>query len=90
MKREELYEAIAAEYELDGVLMDQTLLASDLGFDSLGMFDLVLFVEEVAGVQPEGQPTMDYPVMMTLGDVYAYCEALQANSKSNAHEAPIR
>jgi acyl carrier protein len=58
MKREELYETIAAEYELDGVLMDQTLLVSDLGFDSLGMFDLVLFVEEFAGVQSE-QPTMD-------------------------------
>lgn len=89
MKRAELYEAIAAEFELQGALEDQTILDSDLGFDSLGMFDLVLFVEELAGGQSTDRQPMDYPMMTTLGDVYAYWEALRANSRSTTRQAPI-
>jgi acyl carrier protein len=87
MKHDEFYGAIAAEFELDKSLADHSLLESDLGFDSLGMFDLVLFIEEVAGVQPEDQRAMDYPMMTTLGDAYAYCEALEAQFSTHGRAA---
>jgi len=87
MEREDFYEAVAAEFQLDGALTDQTHLASDLGFDSVGMFDLVLFIEEVAEIGPEDQVGMDYPMLNTLGDAYAYCEALREHSRARSQGA---
>ncbi len=87
VEREDFYASVAAEFELDRTLTDQTLLVADLDFDSMGMFDLVLFIEEVAEVQPEDQLGMDYPMLNTLGDAYAYCEALRAHSRSRSQAA---
>jgi acyl carrier protein len=89
MNPDEFYEAIANEFGLDVVPTDQMLLATDLGLDSLGMFDLVLFIEEVAEVPAADRKPMDYPMLNTSRDAYAYYEALRAPSASAPREVRI-
>jgi acyl carrier protein len=89
MNRDEFYEVIATEFGLDVVPMDEMLLASDLGLDSLSMFDLVLFIEEVAEVPAEDRKQMDYPMLSTSRDAYAYYEALRVPSDSTPREVRI-
>jgi acyl carrier protein len=84
VNRDVFYQAIAQEFQLDGGFTDDLRLDADLDFDSLAMFDLVLFIEELAGVASEDQGQMDYPMLNTLGDAHAYWEALNTHVGSMA------
>jgi acyl carrier protein len=59
-------------------------LFDDLELDSLGAFELVVTVEDLAAVD---LPPMDPPEMYTLGDVYAYYLQLTKESPQGTFRA---
>jgi acyl carrier protein len=72
---EQFVTRVALEFELEEPLDMTTDLTRELGFDSLDLFDLVLFVEELS----EGSMAKanDFPVLSTLSDAYLYLTELE-------------
>jgi len=62
---------LTSEFDLSHPLNPDALLMDDLGLDSLDCFNLVLFLEELAGVTSELQP-LPYPVLITVSDAFSY------------------
>lgn len=69
------------EYDLDaGRVWSGSRLVDDLGFDSVDVFDTVLFVEELAGVDTSSNGG-SYPLLETVGGAYAYlCELTEVTT----------
>jgi len=64
---EEFTDRMRSEFGVPGALTSTALLVAEVGFDSLGMLELVLFIEElVSGDRAE--ILLEYPTMVTVED----------------------
>lgn len=80
MSPEEFGAFVAAEFELSDAPCLSARLVEDLGLDSLDLFDLVLFIEELAGATVDSISDLQvaYPILYTLADAYHYWEDIQS------------
>lgn len=66
--KETVAEALGADIN---TITEETSFKEDLGADSLGLFEMVMSLEESCGVEI---PTEDLEEMKTVGDVVKYLE----------------
>ena len=69
---EKLREIIKEQLNVDMVIVEGTSFKEDLGADSLDLFELVMAMEEVFGVEI---PTEDLEQIHTVGDIICYLKA---------------
>ena len=66
--KETVAEALGADID---TITAETSFKEDLGADSLGLFEMVMSLEDTCGVEI---PTEDLETMVTVGDVAEYLE----------------
>ena len=71
-----LLEAIWCQFKLDGTPDPRLGLIDDLGFDSLSLIELVLFIAEYTHATEDR--FVDYPILETVEDAISYAEVLAA------------
>jgi len=69
----EFTERFAAEFKISPVPSGQSLLCEELGLDSVDMVDLILFLEDLAGLSVVIEPEV-YPVIRSVHDAFLYYE----------------
>ncbi len=75
------------EYQISADATMESELLAELHFDSLDLYDLVLLCEELAGIDPEVVVT-EFPLLLTVGDAYAFLQGLEDLVKSHATGLP--
>jgi acyl carrier protein len=81
----EFADLVQREYELDRAPNPSDRLIEDLGFDSLRLFDLVMFVFELANVNPQGGG-MAFPVLETFDDAFTFFGSVTSPSSGEGME----
>ena len=66
-------ERFASEFKINPVPSGQSLLGEELGLDSVDMVDLILFLEDLAGLIVAIEPDV-YPVIRSVHDAFLYYE----------------
>jgi acyl carrier protein len=76
----EMVTALTEEFELESPVRPADRLVEDLGFDSLGLFELVGWVEERAGATPA---TLGYsfPSLETIEDVIEFYGLVRSRTR---------
>lgn len=77
MTYEEFAAAVARELDIEEGPPASATLVEDLGLDSLGCFNLVLFIDELSGQAATPDDEVPYPLIATMGDAYRYLEEMQ-------------
>ncbi|MGA8726005.1 MAG: hypothetical protein WB565_13280 [Acidimicrobiales bacterium] len=73
MTEDEFISSLISEFDIEGVPESSTRFIDQLGFDSVNMLDLVLYVEELAGGAKQ-RLSSSYPVIASIKDAYIYYE----------------
>ncbi len=69
----EFIQLLVTEFDVASPPSAEASLTDDLGFDSVDMLNLILFIEEAAGFVAITEPEV-YPVIRTVHDAYVYYE----------------
>jgi acyl carrier protein len=75
--QQEFFELIGKEFGFEQI-QESSKITTDLGLDSLDLLDLVVFVDELAGVGV--QPATDFPMLSTMHDLWDYFEDIAGHS----------
>lgn len=75
---------LAKEFHGDGRYRPEDRLVEDLGFHSMSLLELVLFVEELA-TQP-GIDSPSFPLLVTVSDAFVYYRELTLEHDDQGRE----
>jgi len=77
--KQDLRSALSNEFSLPKSCTDDSRLIEDLGFDSLRLLELIVFIEESAGRRAQTSSELEFPMLETIGDAIAYWDELHAD-----------